>query len=188
MVNERPAIAKVLIAGASGVGKTSLINSYIFDGFTEVTPTIGVNFAQKLWVGENGLINLSIWDLSGHPRFRCLMPRFCTGATGVILVFDITDTESLETARKWLQYISSWNAPNHEYSVVLVGNKADLPPRIQPDTIHTVCIKESITDYIQCSAKTGKNVKLVFDTLCSMMQRTHLELNEHPHSLLHSST
>ncbi len=188
MVNERPAIAKVLIAGSSGVGKTSLVHSYVFDGFADVAPTIGVNFAQKLWNGENGSINLSIWDLSGNPRFRCLMPRFCTGAAGLILMFDLTDTESLETARKWLRYISSWNALNHEYSVVLVGNKADLPPLIQPETIHMICNKESINEYIQCSAKTGKNVKLVFDTLCSLMQRIHLELKEQPPYLTQRST
>ena len=103
-------------------------------------------------------------------------------------MFDLTVPESLETARKWLHYISSWNAPDHEYSVVLVGNKADLTPHIQPKTIHSVCAEERITEYIQCSAKSGKNIKRVFDTLCSAIQRTHLEFNEQPHNLMHSST
>jgi small GTP-binding protein len=188
MVTEKSFIAKVLIAGASNVGKTSLVNSYVFGGFTEVTPTIGVNFAQKLCHGENGSINLSLWDLSGHPRFRCLMPRFCTGATGVVLIFDVTVRESLETARKWLQYISSWNVHNPNFSVVLVGNKTDLPQRIQPEAIQTVCKEENITAYVPCSAKTGKNIKVVFNMLCSAMQRAHLELIEQPRSLMYSST
>lgn len=188
MVNERPPLVKVLVAGAPDVGKTSLVNSLIFEGFTKVTPTIGVNFAQKICYGERGPVNLSIWDLSGHPRFRCLMPRFCRGATGVILVFDLTAPESLEAADQWLKRLSSDTISLQEYTVVLVGNKVDLPPNIQQETIRTFCATHHIKYYIQSSAKTGKNVKHIFETLCSVMQREHLGLTEHAQTLAQSPT
>ena len=174
MVNERHPIAKVLIAGASGAGKTSLVHSLVFEGFTEVAPTIGVNFAQKVCRGEAGPINLSIWDLSGQPRFRCLMPRFCQGATGVVLVIDVTEPESLDTASQWLEFISSFNNLQQELTVVLAGNKGDLPGLITQKKIQRVCARHNIMEYIPCSAKTGENVRLVFDSLCSAMQRNHL--------------
>ena len=188
MVNERLPIAKVLIAGAPGAGKTSLVNSLVFEGFTEVSPTIGVNFAQKICHGEAGPINLSIWDLSGQPRFRCLMPRFCHGATGVVLVFDMTNPESLDIASQWLDFISSFNNLEERFAISLAGNKGDLPTVIDRSTIQSFCAKHNIMSYTRCSAKTGENVRFVFDSLCSIMQRNHLVVTEQASSLLQSST
>ena len=188
MVTERASLAKVLVAGANNVGKTSLVNSLVFEGFTDVKPTIGVNFAQKVCHGDAGPVNLSIWDLSGHERFRCLMPRFCQGATGVALVFDLTTPESLETASQWLDFIKSWNSSNDQMALVLAGNKLDLSPVIELEAIHEFCIRHQITDYIPCSAKTGENVKLVFSTICSVMQRNQLGPAEQTPTVAHSPT
>jgi small GTP-binding protein len=188
MVNERPSLAKVLVAGANNVGKTSLVNSLVFEGFTDVKPTIGVNFAQKVCHGDAGPVNLSIWDLSGHERFRCLMPRFCQGATGIALVFDLTSPDSLEAASQWLEFITSWNTSPNQMAITLVGNKLDLQPTIAVETIHDFCTRHQITDYIPCSAKTGKNVKLAFSTLCSAMQRNQLGLAEQAPSVAQSPT
>jgi small GTP-binding protein len=188
MVTDKTALAKVLIAGANNAGKTTLVNSLIFEDFSEVTPTIGVNFAQKIWHGEAGPINLSIWDLSGHERFRCLMPRFCQGAAGLALVFDVTEPRTLDVAGQWLEFISSWNAAPGASATVLVGNKMDLGQVISEKAIQTFCTRHQIADYIPCSAKTGKNVKLVFSTLCSAIQRHQLGSTEHTPSLVHSPT
>ena len=178
MPYDKPLLAKVLVAGASQVGKTSLVNSLVFDGFTEVTPTIGVNFAQKLCHTDIGSVNLSIWDLSGQERFRCLMPRFCQGATGIVLVFDVTVPASLESAGQWLTHIASYNPTPPEYAVVLAGNKLDQSPIIPLEDIQTFCDQFQILDYIPCSAKTGENVKQVFRTLSTRMQRSYSDLTE----------
>ncbi len=188
MISERVSLAKVLVAGKSNVGKTSLVNSLIFEGFTAVTPTIGVNFAQKICYGETGPINLSIWDLSGQERFRCLMPRFCQGATGVALVFDVTEPKSLEVANKWLEFISSWNTSQGNFAVILVGNKIDLESTVSQRTIQAFCTRHNISDYISCSAKTGKNVQLVFSKLCTAMQRNQQGFIAPTHSLIQSPT
>jgi small GTP-binding protein len=188
MVTERASLAKVLVAGANNAGKTSLVNRLVFGEFTDVTPTIGVNFAQKICHGEEGPINLSIWDLSGHERFRCLMPRFCQGATGIALVFDVTTPESLNAASQWLEFIASWNPSHENPAIILVGNKTDQQSVIPLKTIQEFCTRHPISEYIPCSAKTGDNVKLVFSALCSAMQRNQLGLTEHPPSLVHSPT
>ena len=188
MVNERHQIAKVLIAGAPGAGKTSLVHRLVFEGFTEVAPTIGVNFAQKVCRGEAGPVNLSIWDLSGQPRFRCLMPRFCQGASGVVLVVDVTEPDSLDTASQWLEFISSFNSLQQDFAVVLAGNKGDLPGVLTQNRVQLFCARHNIMKYIPCSAKTGENVRLVFDSLCSAMQRNHLAVTEPVSNLAQSPT
>jgi small GTP-binding protein len=178
MQHEKPLLAKVLVAGASNVGKTSLVNSFVFGGFAEVAPTIGVNFAQKVCRNETGAVNLSIWDLSGQPRFQCLMPRFCQGATGIIAVLDVTNPESLESAGNWLTHITSFNPSPPEYAIVLAGNKLDQPPVIPLEDIQAFCDRFQITDYIPCSAKTGENVKRVFYALCSQMLQSYFGLSK----------
>jgi len=167
---DHPPLAKVLVAGASRAGKTSLVNRLVFHDFLDVSPTIGVNFAQKVCIGDAGPLNLSIWDLSGQERFRFIMPQLCSGAVGVVLVFDRTQPASLEAAAEWLDFIGRYANPSHRYATVLAGAKADLEPALKPAAIQSFCSAHNITAYIQCSSKTGSNVKLVFDTVASAIQ------------------
>lgn len=180
MTPEQLPTAKVLVAGATRTGKTSLVNSLVFFSFFDVSPTIGINFAQKVIVGEEGSLNLSIWDLSGQDRFRFLMPQFCTGAAGIVLVFDQTRPRSLEIAGNWLRFISQFARPSYQYATVLAGTKADLPSRIPSATIKAFCANHQIPDYFQCSAKTGENVERIFKAVCSAIQRCAPELVASP--------
>jgi small GTP-binding protein len=173
---DRPPLAKVLVVGASRVGKTSLVNRLVFHDFLDVSPTIGVNFAQKVCVGDGGPLNLSIWDLSGQDRFRFIMPQLCSGAVGIVIVFDQTQPGSLESAAEWLGFIARYANPSHHHAVVLAGTKADLSPAIQPSVISNFCAAHDIVAYVQCSSKTGQNVKLVFETVASAIQRSCTEL------------
>lgn len=181
--SDQPALAKVLVAGSCNVGKTSLVYNYIFRGFAEAEPTVGVDLAHKVCVGDAGPVKLTIWDLSGHPRFSSLMPQFCSGAAGIVLVFDLTNPASLDEAAKWLKLVNSSTNPLDSCAVVLVGNKADLSPKMSLEVIDAFCHTHKIQHYISCSAKTGENVRRVFQTLCSVMQRCVPALTEPPRVL-----
>lgn len=176
MHTDQPPLAKVLIAGTSRVGKTSLVNRLVLQDFLDVSPTIGINFAQKVCSGDRGPLNLSIWDLSGQERFRFIMPQLCSGAVGVVLVFDQTQPATLRAAAEWLNLIARYANPSHRYAIVLVAAKADLEPVLEPAAIERFCSTYNITTYIQCSSKTGSNVKLVFDTVASAIQHSCPEL------------
>lgn len=163
-------LVKILVAGASQVGKTSLVHKYVFKDFIEVSPTIGVNFAQKIVFGEEGPLNLSIWDLSGEARFRFLMPQFCSGASAVVLVFDQTRPNSLTEGSSWLSLLQRYAHPAHCQAIILAGNKADLSPCVPRREIQSFCKTQGITEYVSCSAKTGKRVNSVFETLSTTIQ------------------
>jgi len=170
-LHHQPPLAKVLVVGASETGKTSLINRFVFREFIAVEPTIGVNFAQKVVKGKDGTLNLSIWDLSGRPRFRFLMPRFCAGAAGVLLVYDVSRPSTLAEAAQWLKLVSSNPGQTEPPVVVLVGSKSDLPCCVPLQEVKSFCSSYGIKRFIQCSAKSGHNVDLVFETLCSALQQ-----------------
>jgi small GTP-binding protein len=176
---ETSALAKVLVVGAADVGKTSLVNRLVFRDFVDVSPTVGVNLAHKVCTGHGGPLKLSIWDLSGHPRFSTLMPRFCSGASGVVVVVDLSDPASLEEAASWLKLIQTNTDPEEPYVVVLAGNKTDLPRRVSDDAIDQFCAAHDVAAYVACSAKSGENVPLAFRTLCTTLQDRLPEFTEH---------
>lgn len=163
-------LVKVLVAGASQVGKTSLVHKYVFKDFIDVSPTIGINFVQKIVYGEKGPLNLSIWDLSGEKRFRFLMPQFCNGASAVILVFDQTRPDSLAEGTSWLNLLQRYADPSHRHAIILAGNKADLTPGVARQEIQNFCKTHDIAAFVSCSAKTGKRVNSVFEKLCTTIQ------------------
>ncbi|MDO8125427.1 MAG: Rab family GTPase [Candidatus Hermodarchaeota archaeon] len=164
-------LVKILVAGASQVGKTSLVHKYVFKDFIDVSPTIGVNFAQKIVYGEEGPLNLSIWDLSGEDRFRFLMPQFCSGASAVILVFDQTRPNSLAEGTSWLNLLQRYAHPSHRHAIILAGNKADLSSCVSRQEIQSFCKTHEIAGFVSCSAKTDTRVDLVFETLCTTIQQ-----------------
>ncbi len=170
MLRRNSPLAKVLIAGSPKVGKTSLVNSFLFNDFFEAAPTIGVNFAQKVCRGIAGSLTLSLWDLSGDSRFRFIMPQLCSGAIGVILVFNSSNPVSLKEADEWLNLISKFANPSYQHAIVLVDNKSDKPATIPQSDVTAFCDKHNVANYIQCSAKTGENVSSVFVSICTAIQ------------------
>jgi small GTP-binding protein len=169
-------LVKILVVGADQTGKTSLVQKLVFNEFLDAAPTIGINFAQKMCVGETGPLNMSIWDLSGQPRFRFLAPQFCSGACGVVLVFDQTRPDTLIEAAKWLDLVSRHAHPSHRSAIVLAGSKSDLTSQIPRNEIQTFCLTHDIFAYVPCSAKTGNNVTQVFANLSTAIQRSQLDL------------
>ena len=72
---------------------------------------------------EGQVIKLQIWDTAGQERFRTLTASYYRGAQGIIIVYDVTDRDSFENVRNWIQEIEKYSKSN--VCKVLVGNKCD---------------------------------------------------------------
>ena len=73
--------AKVVILGASGVGKTCIGLRFVKDQFVTYTAsTIGASFLVKELALANQRITLQIWDTAGQERFRSMAPLYYRGA------------------------------------------------------------------------------------------------------------
>jgi small GTP-binding protein len=117
--------AKIVILGASGVGKTCLGLRFVKDQFVAYTAsTIGASFLVKEVSVGNSKITLQIWDTAGQERFRSMAPLYYRGAVAAILVFSITDESSFDKLKEWVRELQT----NVEEPLVLAiaCNKADM--------------------------------------------------------------
>jgi small GTP-binding protein len=128
--------------------------------------TVGSEFAYQDLEINNQKVGLSIWDFGGEERFRELMPIFCLGAHGAIVVFDLTRFSTFLQLEFWMDVIR--NSTNG-VPIVLVGAKADLEGGPSEVEIRTFCESYSIRAYMPVSARTGVNVTELFEFLAKKM-------------------
>ena len=95
---------KIVMLGDQSVGKTSLIEKFIYEKFHEVgyvpvliiQPTVGIDFLAKDYAYKEKLVRLQLWDTAGQERFRSLIPSYLKDSHCAIIVFDLTSKQSLE--------------------------------------------------------------------------------------------
>lgn len=117
---------KIVLAGDSATGKTSLIRRYLNNKFdSDYVSTIGIDFGKKtILTPDNSYVQLHIWDTCGQERFDSVSSQYFRGAHCIIIVYDITQRNSFNCIEKrWINTIKE-NCENATY-VVLVGNKLD---------------------------------------------------------------
>ncbi|KAH0786193.1 Ras family protein [Histomonas meleagridis] len=116
---------KIIIIGASGGGKTSILKM-LSDGkfYPETQSTIGIDYYIYNTTIESHPVRMMLWDTAGQERFYTIVKSYYRAAVGCVLVFDITDRNSFEQLPKWLKDASIEVDPH--CSFILVGNKIDL--------------------------------------------------------------
>ena len=170
-----PYILKVVIAGEGGVGKTALTVRFCKGVFLEGTKmTIGVDFsAVKVTLGQDE-VTLQLWDFGGESRFRFILPGYCRGAAGALLVFDTTQKYTFESLPEWLTLLrDNTKSDKGNVPIVLVGTKMDLDGRqIQKEEAEEWAKANNLTGYVECSSKTGEQVGYVFGMVTQSMLAT----------------
>eukprot|EP01126_Amoeba_proteus_P003587 TRINITY_DN1119_c0_g1_i1.p1 TRINITY_DN1119_c0_g1~~TRINITY_DN1119_c0_g1_i1.p1 ORF type:complete len:129 (-),score=19.76 TRINITY_DN1119_c0_g1_i1:161-547(-) len=65
-----------------------------------------------------------LWDTAGEERFRTITSSYYRGAHGIIVVYDMTNPQSFNNIKKWLQEIERY--ASNDVIIFLFGNKCDL--------------------------------------------------------------
>ena len=161
---------KVVLFGDTGVGKSTFAEGYLSDLFkSDTTMTIGVDFKVKALIVEEKKVKLTIWNIGGEERFRFLLPTYVKNAEGGIFMYDITNYSSLSHIDDWLTIIRKRIVDL--FPIILVGNKADLYEQREISSQEGIEVANSrdMDAFIECSAKTGENVKEMFVALTRLM-------------------
>ena len=166
---DTPAVVKLITLGDSSVGKTSLIVRFAENKFEQShMPTIGIDSKSRTMSVGSGEFRVQLWDTAGQEKFRTISYSFYSRADGVLLVYDVTNRESLAHVKTWMDQIRE--KATKEVSVLLIGNKVDLAdPRdlaLGQETAQTYGIRLFLT-----SAKTGSNVEEAVEALVAEIVR-----------------
>ncbi|GAB0097544.1 ras-related protein Rab-5B isoform X1 [Sergentomyia squamirostris] len=117
--------AKIVLLGAQGVGKTSLVVKYISNVYSkDVGPTIGATFFNCRINLEDIKVKMQIWDTAGQERFRSMAPLYYRGANAALLVFDLTNYASFGAVKTWVSELQQ--NVQEPMVLTLVGSKSDL--------------------------------------------------------------
>lgn len=154
-------LAKLLIIGDSGVGKTNILLRFCENNFmTSHLTTIGIDFKIKTIEIDGKKIRLQIWDTAGQERFKTITQTYYKGAMGIIMVYSINDRASFNALENWMRQIKTHASEN--VVKVLIGNKSDMADR-QVSFEEGKKMADSFgINFFEVSAKNNTNITETF--------------------------
>lgn len=213
MSQTKKTFKNIIILGASGVGKSSLVESlsgYLNDYSTSssirnMTSTtkavvyskgidIDITYMESGFWGKTSkpeTINIKLLDTAGQSRYYddkigFLEHELSSGnVDGIMIIHDLSDISSLGTTDQYYQMVSKYAT---DIPIIDVGNKSDaLMPAIRPKFIAHIEKRGKIFshfDWTETSARTGENVYVAFrDLFRRIFSRPTLELVKNKTSL-----
>jgi small GTP-binding protein len=172
-------IKKVVLLGDSGVGKTSLVRRFVIDEFSDkYIATIGAKVTKKnidyRLPSRTIFLTMMIWDILGQREFRKMRSAGIKNASGIILVADLTNQESiLGLVEFWYPQVQKIEG---DVPAIVIGNKCDLLPPDAPAMRQLVSVADEISSpYFFCSAKTGMNIENAFRSLGEIVMSRALD-------------
>lgn len=170
--------SKVILLGDFAVGKTSLVQRFVYDVFGDAyLTTIGVKVTKKDMTvaagdGDAG-ISLLLWDIAGNDGFSRVSPEYLRGASAGIIVGDITRPDTLNSMQHHAGALLEV-CPGAE--VIFAFNKSDLADRstLQMNELNRQYQNLNNPENIRCfntSAKDGTNVRELFAHLATVVFR-----------------
>ena len=166
---------KLVLIGDAAVGKTSIRQRYLGQGFqTEHLTTLGADFAAITKEVDEYQIKYQIWDLAGQPMFKNVRPRFFKGCFGALAVFDITRRDTFLNLGNWIEELYQFSGRG-VVPIILLANKMDLKEERQVTEEEAQEFVEELNKktkelsienfFLPTSAKTGLNIDKAFEII-----------------------
>ena len=171
---------KVLLLGENSAAKTAFTKRYCYNIFNPSERlTIGVDFHVKTIELNGTKIKLQIWDVGGEERFRFLLPKYCLGANGVFLLYDITRPSTLDNIPEWMNIIRQRGG---SIPIMLVGSKlySEEPRVVSKQKGISTAEDFNLSAFVEICSEANVNVDEAFKVLTELI----LERNEDLQSLI----
>jgi GTPase SAR1 family protein len=167
------------LLGPFAVGKTSLVERFVYDRFDETyLTTIGVKISQKLLSpvedpksGQLIQYTFLVWDIAAMDKFDGVVENYYRGSAGALAVADLTRPEILPDLRN---ICDRFHSVSPGAQLLVLGNKLDI---FEENKTTISLLKKTAsafsTEYLLTSAKTGEKVEEAFLTLARKMAETN---------------
>ena len=88
---------KIIVIGTSGTGKTSFVNKWTKNQFSDTyKATIVSEFGFKIFEDEGKLYRIQLWDLGGQDKSSTITKIFAKDSHGCVIVADAMKPDGLE--------------------------------------------------------------------------------------------
>ena len=156
---------KICLVGAYGVGKTSLVQRFLSNSFSDkYQTTVGVRIEKKEMRVGNQDITLILWDLAGEDAVTQVRLSYLRGTAGYILVADGTREDTLTTALDLQRRVTETLG---ELPFLLIVNKNDLSESWKISKKELDRLSSQGWRVFSASAKSGEAVEEVFHILAA---------------------
>ncbi|KAF8935890.1 GTP-binding protein of the rab/ypt [Haplosporangium gracile] len=132
---------------------------------------------QTICLDDATTVKFEIWDTAGQERYKArvfavsfgygsdsLAPMYYRNANCAVVVYDITQSSSLDKAKSWVKELQRQADPN--IVIALAGNKSDLSARRVVETEEAQAYAdEAGLLFFETSAKTATNVNELFTSI-----------------------
>ncbi|ESS66046.1 guanin nucleotide-binding protein [Trypanosoma cruzi Dm28c] len=164
---------KIIIVGDSGVGKSILLSRFANSSFNlEKKVTVLLESASvelevpAARVGEKERVIAQLCDTAGQERCAAIRSTFFRGAVGALLVYDVTQEETLLRLSMWYAHVRRYAC--EDCVCIVLGNKTDLHSSqflskgVANDIVNRLGMR-----HITASALKGSGVREAFMQLVS---------------------
>lgn len=168
---------RVVVFGAGGVGKSSLVLRFVRGTFREsYIPTIEDTYRQVISCNKQ-VCTLQITDTTGSHQFPAMQRLSISKGHAFILVYSITSRQSLEELKPIVNEIVEIKRNDIDnIPIMLVGNKCDEVNREVLQSEGEDLSKHWNCAFLETSAKTNHNVKELFQELLQLEKRRTMSL------------
>ena len=177
---------KIIILGASTVGKTTIFLRYFHQDHTQVLSTMGIDFKTKFFKFDDKKMKINYIDTAGQEKFKSISENYLKGTDGVILVFDLTNKETFDLVTYWHECMKKNNKSN--IGKILFGNKNDLEDKRAVTYEEGKELANSIgCDYYEGSAMSGENIDFVMNEIAKLSYNEWKKTGDNRNSIRLSS-
>lgn len=168
---------RVVVFGAGGVGKSSLVLRFVKGTFREsYIPTIEDTYRQVISC-DKSICTLQITDTTGSHQFPAMQRLSISKGHAFILVYSITSRQSLEELKPIYEQICQIKGDIESIPIMLVGNKNDESQNREVDSSEGEAMaKKWKCAFMETSAKLNHNVKELFQELLNLEKRRTVSL------------
>ncbi|NXG45111.1 DIRA2 protein, partial [Psilopogon haemacephalus] len=167
---------RVVVFGAAGVGKSSLVLRFLKGTFRETyVPTVEDTYRQVISC-DGSVCTLQITDTTGTHQFPAMQRLSIAKGHAFILVYSVTSRQSLQDLQPIFEQICRIKEDAPRVPVMLVGNKSDESQRELEASEGQALAGKWKCSFMETSAKTNYNVQELFQELLNLEKRRTVSL------------